>query len=373
MRVLMATPRFHPDMGGVENHVQEVSKRLVKNGANVTVVTTDVSQRYPAREFVDGVDVLRTPARPRSKDWLFSPELYHIVRDGRWDLVHIQSYHTCVAPLAMLGALRSRRPYVLTFHGGGHSSVLRNRVRSFQWRALCPLVRRAERLVALAKFEVELYGRAFGLGPEAFAVIPNGSDFPEGVGDNTVETDHDLVVSIGRLEKYKGHHRVIGALPALLSVRPHARVLILGSGPYESKLRDLSERLGVADRVEIRAIPPADRKAMARAIGRAAVVVLMSEYETHPLAALEALALGRSLLVAATSGLAEVAKAGNGRMVALKCTERELAAAIAYQLDHPAIPREVTLPTWDNCADRIQALYLDILEARQGGVRCGCC
>jgi hypothetical protein len=85
--------------------------------------------------------------------------------------------------------------------------------------------------VTLAKFQVELYGRAFGLGPEAFAVIPNGSDFPEGPGDDPVQTERDLVVSIGPLEKYKGHHRVIGALPALLSVRPHARVLILGSGP----------------------------------------------------------------------------------------------------------------------------------------------
>lgn len=368
MRVLMATPRFHPDMGGVENHVREVSKRLVGRGADVTVVTTDVSQRYPSQEFVDGVEVLRAPAGPRGKDWLFSPQLYHIIRDGHWDLVHVQSYHTCVAPIAMLGALRSRRPYVLTFHGGGHSSVLRNRARPLQWRALRPLVRRADRLVALAKFEVELYGRAFGLRPEAFAVIPNGSDFPEGPANNPVETEHDLVVSIGRLEKYKGHHRVIGALPDLLSVRPHARVLILGSGPYESTLRDVSERLGVADRVEIRAIPPADRKAMAHAIARAAIVVLMSQYETHPLAALEALALRRSLLVAATSGLTEVARAGNGRTIALECSDRELAAAIADQLDHPAVPRAVTLPTWDDCADRIQALYLDILEARQGGV-----
>jgi glycosyltransferase involved in cell wall biosynthesis len=130
LRVLMATPRFHPDMGGVENHVREVSKRLVEDGVNVTVVTTDVSQRHPAREFVGGVEVLRTPAWPRSKDWLLSPELYRIVRDGRWDLVHVQSYHTCVAPLAMLGAQTSGRPYILTFHGGGHSSGLR----TFQWR-----------------------------------------------------------------------------------------------------------------------------------------------------------------------------------------------------------------------------------------------
>ncbi len=365
MRVLMATPRFLPDIGGVENHVHEVSKRLVRNGVEVTVATTDALQRYPARDFIGGIEVLRVPARPRSKDWLFAPELYRLVRRGRWDLVHVQSYHTCVAPLAMLGALRARLPYILTFHGGGHSSRLRNRVRSIQWRALRPLVRRAERLIALAKFEVELYSRTFGLTSDAFSVIPNGSDFPESAASESAESDPNLVVSIGRLEKYKGHHRIIAALPALLSVRPDARLLILGSGPYESQLRQLANELSVADRVEIRGISPTDRTAMARAIASAAIVVLMSEYETHPLAALEALALGRPVLVAATSGLAEVAKAWNARTIALGCTTEELAAAIADQLDHPSIPRRATLPTWDDCARKLEALYVDILRARQ--------
>jgi glycosyltransferase involved in cell wall biosynthesis len=265
----------------------------------------------------------------------------------------------------MLGALRARLPYILTFHGGGHSSRLRNRVRSIQWRALRPLVRRAERLIALAKFEVELYSRTFGLTSDAFSVIPNGSDFPESAASESAESDPNLVVSIGRLEKYKGHHRIIAALPALLSVRPDARLLILGSGPYESQLRQLANELSVADRVEIRGISPTDRTAMARAIASAAIVVLMSEYETHPLAALEALALGRPVLVAATSGLAEVAKAWNARTIALGCTTEELAAAIADQLDHPSIPRRATLPTWDDCARKLEALYVDILRARQ--------
>jgi glycosyltransferase involved in cell wall biosynthesis len=268
----------------------------------------------------------------------------------------------------MLGALRAGLPYILTFHGGGHSSRLRNRVRSIQWRALRPLVRRAERLIALAKFEVELYGRAFGLTSDAFSIIPNGSDFPERAASESVQSDPHLVVSIGRLEKYKGHHRVIAALPALLSVRPDARVLILGSGPYESQLRDLANKLAVADRVEIRAVSPTDRTAMARAIASAGIVVLMSEYETHPLAALEALALGQSVLVAATSGLAEVAQAWNARTIALGCATEELATAIADQLDRPSIPRRPTLPTWDDCAKKLEVLYLDIMRARQCGI-----
>ena len=54
------------------------------------------------------------------------------------------------------------------------------------------------------------------------------------------------ILSLGRLVRYKGHHRVIEALPHLLKVDPTINLLILGQGPYGAKLRKLAERLGVS-------------------------------------------------------------------------------------------------------------------------------
>ena len=53
------------------------------------------------------------------------------------------------------------------------------------------------------------------------------------------------MLSSGRLERYKGHHRAIEALPLLRSTHPDAHLVILGGGPYEAELRALAERLGV--------------------------------------------------------------------------------------------------------------------------------
>jgi hypothetical protein len=75
-----------------------------------------------------------------------------------WDLVHVESYHTLVAPLAMRRALILGIPYVVTFDEGGHSSRMRYSLRRVQRRALRPLLVRASRLVAVARFEIELYG-----------------------------------------------------------------------------------------------------------------------------------------------------------------------------------------------------------------------
>jgi glycosyltransferase involved in cell wall biosynthesis len=113
----------------------------------------------------------------------------------------------------------------------------------------------------------------------------------------------------------------------------------------------------VEERVDIHSIAPTQRQAMARELSAAAVVVLLSEYETHPLAVLEALALGRPALVADTSGLSELAQLGLARAIPLESTPRQVATAVAELVRHPLKPAQVSLPTWDACASNLFDLY----------------
>jgi glycosyltransferase involved in cell wall biosynthesis len=354
-RVLVATPRYPPDVGGVERHVFEVSRRVAAGGKEVTVLCTDPSGRMPERERSGSLTVRRVRAWPAGRDYHFAPRIYREIARGRWDLVHVQSYHTFVAPLAMLAALRHGIPYVVTFHGGGHSSPLRRALRGTQLRLLRPLLARAERLIAVARFEVELYGSQLGLPPERFALIPNGTDFAPSEPPRSTAVNGSVIASVGRLERYKGHHRVLDALPEILRTRPEARLWIAGSGPYEDALRRRAQRLGVADSVEIASAP--DPQAMRARLAAAQLVVLMSDFETHPLAALEAVALGKPLLVADGSGLGELADRGLARAVSARSTPQELARAILHELEQPHVPPAVTLPSWDECAEAVAALY----------------
>lgn len=361
MRVLMVTPRYRPFVGGVEQHVYEVARRLAHAGVLVTVLTTDPRGDLPRREESGGVAVERVRTLLRNGDYYFAPAICRTIMSRRdeWDIVHVQSYHTFVAPFAMLGALCAGLPYVLTFHGGGHSSRLRQRLRGVQRRALRPFVRRAERLIALARFEIELYGRAYGVPRDRFELIPNGLDLP--VGGPLPRPVDGLIASVGRLERYKGHHRILAALPEILRQRPEARLWIAGTGPYEEDLRRQARELSVADRVEFRPIPPQQRQRMAEELARAALVVLLSEYETHPLAILEAVSLGRPALVAATSGLAELAERGLAVAIALESSPREVARAVVRELADPHVPETVRLSTWEECALTLTQLYGRVL------------
>lgn len=363
LRILMVTPRNPLGQGGVERHVIEVSRRIAAAGARLEVLCAAPAAHGPVVEERDGVRITTVPAWPRGRDWYFAPRLWSEIGRQGWDLIHVQSYHTLVAPLAMLRALTLRIPYVVTFHGGGHSSQLRNRSRGLQMRLLRPLLRRAARLVAVARFELDAYGRALGVPPERFALIPNGTDlgFSE-LEPADADPEVPTLASIGRLERYKGHHLVLAAFPEVLERRPNARLLIVGEGPCEEELRTQAEDLGIADRVEITSVPAGDAGGMGRLLSGVSLVVLMSEFETHPLVALEAAAARRRLLVADAGGLGELAAEGFGRAIPLDSSAGEIAAAAVEELAKPPPQRAPSLASWDDCALALVDLYRLVLK-----------
>jgi hypothetical protein len=111
--------------------------------------------------------------------------------------VHVQGVHTLVAPLAMFAAARSRVPYVVTFHTGGHSSWLRSALRPLQWRTLRPLLAGADRLIGVSAFEAKLFEGTLGLPPWRFVVIANGSEPFGGIaGTSTKWAEAPLILSV---------------------------------------------------------------------------------------------------------------------------------------------------------------------------------
>ncbi len=362
-RVLTVTPRSPLHQGGVERHVMEVSRRIAAAGAATEVLCTEPGGPGLHEEVREGVAIRTVRAWPANRDWCLAPRIWREMSRQPWDVVHVQSYHTFVAPLAMLRALTLGVPYVVTFHGGGHSSEARNRVRGLQRALLRPLLKRAAKLIAVARFEIEQYGGELGLPAERFVLIPNGTDlaFSEAGDGNGQPVGPPTIASIGRLERYKGHHRVIGAFPHVLNREPQARLLVVGTGPYEGELRKLAAELGVADRVEFTSTPPDQPNAMAELLRGISLVVLMSDFETHPLVALEAAAAGRRLLVADASGLAEIAEDGFARGIPLDESAEGVAAAVIEELAKPPQEKRPQLTSWDECAAELLALYRSLI------------
>jgi glycosyltransferase involved in cell wall biosynthesis len=338
-------------------HVREVTRRLAALGSfEITVLTTDRSRRLPREEIVEGISVLRVPAWPRSRDYYLAPGIAAVIRQRRWDLVHCQGIHNLVPLIAMISGRQAGIPYLVTFHTGGHSSRLRNAMRTTQWRLAGPLLRNAVSLIAVSRCEAAALARDARLGDGQIIVIRNGGTLPP-PRSGTVAVP-GRIVSTGRLVRYKGHQRVIEALPHVMREIPEAHLLILGCGPYESNLHELARHLGVSGRVSIKHVAPADRQGMATALAESSVVAALSDYEAHPVAVMEALCAGRPVVGYDIAGVGELVAAGWVHGVPRSAPAVAVAHELVTAMSSPSLVDHAKLPSWDSCADQLAHVYL---------------
>jgi glycosyltransferase involved in cell wall biosynthesis len=362
IRVLVVAARFHPDLGGTETAIREIARRMAtRDDFDLTVLTTDRSASRPTREEFDGFTVLRCHSYPRHRDYYFAPGVYKHILNNNYDIIHCQGIHTAVPILAMAAARRRRIPYIVTLHTGGHSSGSRRRLRNTQWRSLGPFLRGAAMIVAVSRFEQRIFQKACSLDASRFRIIPNGGELPGNLVP--AEAIPGRIVSCGRLERYKGHQRIIEALPIVRRSVPDATLHILGSGPYERQLRACTDALGLEKIVAIECIKPDDRERMGKSLGQASVVAALSDYESHPLAVMEALTLGIPVVGLDTAGIGDLVKDKMVRGVPKDASSATVARILVAALQDGRANVSGGLPTWDTAAVDLAHVYLDAAGA----------
>lgn len=154
-----------------------------------------------------------------------------------------------------------------------------------------------------------------GVEPERLEVCYPGVDTdrftssPVRVGDDDVH----LIVSPGRLVWEKGHQDVIRAIAALrrglLGAAPPVRLLIVGSGPEEKRLKQHARELGLEEHVEFRpGVPYAEMPAVYHAASGMVLASLPRRgwEEQFGMVLAEAMASGTWIAAARSGAIPEV-------------------------------------------------------------------
>jgi glycosyltransferase involved in cell wall biosynthesis len=118
-------------------------------------------------------------------------------------------------------------------------------------------------------------------------------------------TENDLVLlTVGRMdssERYKGHDRILDALPSLVASTPNMRYLIVGQGDDRDRLARRTLQLEVADRVMFAGY----REDLADCYAACDLYVMPSTHEGFGIVFLEALASGRPVVAGGVDGSIE--------------------------------------------------------------------
>ena len=233
LRVAQVVSSYHPRIGGVETHVQRLAQGCAEAGDDVVVLTHQVGGA-PADERIGATRVLRFPMTVPSRNYSLSLPLFSYLRRhaADFDIVHVHSYHTVIGH----AGVRSHLPLVFTphYHGTGHTPF-----RAFLHRLYRPagarLFRAADAVICVSDVERDLVIKDFPGPADKVVTIPNGTSqklvTPD--DDGAVSFGEPVVLTVGRLERYKNVDRIIDAFRALPC---QATLVVVGDGPDRARL-----------------------------------------------------------------------------------------------------------------------------------------
>jgi len=356
LRIVEVNAFHYPFIGGIENRLHHVCRRLGKEH-EVFVLTS----RLPGteeREKMDNYTVIRLPSRYLN---IYNPPYVRIakVREALNDIApDIVDLHYRWDGSLIKGVLGYDGPKVYTCHNTlGEGVGLTHYASELNDRLFLRHLRAFDRIVCVSDY-MRRDVAARGFPDRQLTTIYNGVELPQGP-----VKDGDFILSLGRLVRLKG-------LDVLIRAMKHTRcqLNICGEGPERKRLEGLSHRLGLTDRIDFLGwVSEAEKH---RLLSECRMFVIPSLHEAYGMVAAEAMAYGKPVIASDTGGLPEVV--GDAGVLVPTGDVEGLARAInALDGDQEGRDRlgraareRMRAFTWDEIADRTEELYLEVAGRR---------
>jgi glycosyltransferase involved in cell wall biosynthesis len=167
---------------------------------------------------------------------------------------------------------------------------------------------------------------AFGLHLQSEAPIDLRKDLQ-------IPVDADVIGAVGGLRAQKAYEVLIEASAALAAEFPQLRVLIVGRGPEEARLRCLIRQFGLEKTVSL--LGPWDAARIPDFLSALNIGVNCSDYEGTPASIVEFMAAGLSVVATRVGGTADIVEDGVTGLLVDPRDAAGLARAIAELLRDP--------------------------------------
>lgn len=411
MKILHVVQGYTPAIGGTELLIQKISERLVQRyGDEVTVFTTNAAkncsvfwlQSEPTlpvgTEQINGVSVRRFPifnrlggtrhrvskfadwAKLPFNDWgrafFNGPIIFTMAKEiacFKADVIGASSFPFLHMHYALAGGKRSGRPIVLI--GALHPTD----TWSFDRPMIYQAIRQANAYIAYTHFEREyLINRGVsmakittigaGVDPNQFAGA-SGKELREAYGWG----EDPVIAFVGQLNKRKGVHHLLAAMPHVWKAYPQAKLLLAGAtSTYFDQLRQEVAKLSSRFSNQVAILSDFREDEKAKIFSAADVIVCPSVEESFGIVFLEAWACRKPVIGMRAGAIPSIVSDGlDGLLVTPNCYN-ELANSIIKLLANPA--QRTTMGeagynkmrryyTWDIITDKFREVYHKMISS----------
>lgn len=373
-RICIFSAQYLPHMGGVERYTFNLSKKLIENGNEVVVVTSNV-QNLPEYEEMDGVLIYRLPCfdlldgrypvlKCDKKFW----GIHKRLKKEQFDMVIVNTRFYIHSLYGMLFARKKKIKCITIEHGTSHLSV-HNKMLDFIGGIYEHLLTRIGKILCKDYYGVSKacneWLKHFKI--KAKGVLYNSIDLNEieEVSKMHLESYREkynipaeatVITFTGRLLKEKGLPQLLNVVEELLIKRKDIYLFIAGDGDMEREVHQRkSEHIIPLGRIDFEHI--------IALLNESNIFCLPSFSEGFSTSILEAAACKCYVLTTARGGAKELLITNDYGTVILNNEERRLYSALEEILDdlekrkkavELTYERLKTHFTWDIVAEQIE-------------------
>lgn len=334
MKILQVTKGLYPySIGGIGVVVDNLSQNLINSGMNVEVLTLDLvgqfehDKTYKVHNLKSNFVIYGNPISISLPLWLLN-------RRNRYDVIHAHSHLYFSTFICALVRRIGSSPLVITNHGL-YSQTAPIKVSKIWLKTFGMFIyASADKIICLSEHDKEVLVN-LKIDKSKIIVIPNWIDLTK-FCQNSDRTIENRVLSVGRLVEGKGMHFLIDSFKDVIKAVPSAKLIIIGSGPQENKLKQMVDDYSLNDVIEFK--KDLREGQLIEEYQKCSLFVLPSFSEGFPLTVLEAMACGKPVI--ATADIQDiVCDAG---LIVPYGSSKELGAAILRLLENEKNLNELT-------------------------------
>ncbi len=312
MRILYAITKT--EIGGAQTHLYHLLKHAVLKGFEVGLIADKREGWLFEKASELGVVFFENKHFKNS----FNPlnllssykRIQNIVSQFKPDIIHV---HSGAAGFMVRFAVKNTTPTIFTAHGWSFTPgapFIRRTIAKVSERFIAKYT---TKIICVSHKDYNLALQANIISPDKLFQIYNSVSLPLEVSAQTTKNFVNILF-VGRLAPPKDLHILFQAFSRLsYDVQEKAKIQIVGDGPAFEEFRQLSQRLGIEEKVDW--FGRQTYETSRHFFEDADIFVLPTHWEGFPMTIVEAMSYGVPVVASNVGGISEIVREDNGFLV----------------------------------------------------------